>query len=455
MIASSCRSSAVVRALVFLSISAMLLVACTKEDKPTTTSDGGLRDGQVVTDSHAPQADGTTTTDGATAPLEQVTKSLGTSMDGVVELSDGAKLRVPAWAVPLDEKGGGIVLQFSAARHTPTITPPTGETIASADYEFGPGHFTFAQSLELTIPITGTPNAEDVRVYRINPATQALENYSASYDPTTKTATVQTRKLSHWLATTAPSASSKASGAFKITNTSSDSWINVCVVSRQLTYPDQDVAFPSRAISAAPTGTVGWSSTVKWFLPQGTYSLCVESVKAGTVSAAPGTPSHVIVADQQLKSPWTSSDPKTTDLSFGALSNPTAGACSCGEQATKASQIFYNGNVAGVQSQPTAPTVFTTDRCYFISRLVTYHYFNNGKSPGTIALKRGDGTVFGPWQASGTLRSRRRARRLLECLSGVRLAGRHLRVHRFRSGDLVAELRDQWFGNGLGRRPAG
>ena len=30
-----------------------------------------------------------------------------------------------------------------------------------------------------------------------------------------------------------------------------------------------------------------------------------------------------------------------------------------------------------------------------------YHYFNNGKLPGTIALRHDDGTMYGPWQAQG------------------------------------------------------
>ncbi len=33
---------------------------------------------------------------------------------------------------------------------------------------------------------------------------------------------------------------------------------------------------------------------------------------------------------------------------------------------------------------------------------MTYHYFNNGTPPGTIALEASDGTVYGPWPAAGT-----------------------------------------------------
>jgi hypothetical protein len=38
-----------------------------------------------------------------------------------------------------------------------------------------------------------------------------------------------------------------------------------------------------------------------------------------------------------------------------------------------------------------------------ITRIMHYHYFNNGKAPGTIALKGEDGTIYGPWQAKGVV----------------------------------------------------
>jgi hypothetical protein len=37
----------------------------------------------------------------------------------------------------------------------------------------------------------------------------------------------------------------------------------------------------------------------------------------------------------------------------------------------------------------------------YLTRIMTYHY-NNGTPPGTIALRAGDGTVYGPWPAEGS-----------------------------------------------------
>jgi hypothetical protein len=38
-----------------------------------------------------------------------------------------------------------------------------------------------------------------------------------------------------------------------------------------------------------------------------------------------------------------------------------------------------------------------------VTFIYTYHYFNNGKLPGTIALRHSDGTVYGPWQSEGAI----------------------------------------------------
>ena len=56
-------------------------------------------------------------------------------------------------------------------------------------------------------------------------------------------------------------------------------------------------------------------------------------------------------------------------------------------------QIFYNGNIGGVESGPTNPTLFTVDRERLITSVMTYHYLNSGAFPGTIALRHSDGTI--------------------------------------------------------------
>jgi hypothetical protein len=65
--------------------------------------------------------------------------------------------------------------------------------------------------------------------------------------------------------------------------------------------------------------------------------------------------------------------------------------------------IYTNGNIAGVQNNPTRETAFTINAAHRVTFIYTYHYFNSGKLPGTIALRHSDGAVYGPWQAEGAL----------------------------------------------------
>jgi hypothetical protein len=66
-------------------------------------------------------------------------------------------------------------------------------------------------------------------------------------------------------------------------------------------------------------------------------------------------------------------------------------------------EIFNNNNIYGVQNGPTSPTNFAIDNEYVITKIVNYHYFNNGALPGTISIKHSDGTVYGPWKAEGSV----------------------------------------------------
>ena len=66
---------------------------------------------------------------------------------------------------------------------------------------------------------------------------------------------------------------------------------------------------------------------------------------------------------------------------------------------------FGNTNNGGVSNNPSQPTVYTFATPVTIISITNYHW-NDGKgttSPGTIALKHSDGTVYGPWSTSGTL----------------------------------------------------
>jgi hypothetical protein len=83
--------------------------------------------------------------------------------------------------------------------------------------------------------------------------------------------------------------------------------------------------------------------------------------------------------------------------------------------------LFEITNIAAVQSKPTKPSVFTTDQEYTITKITTYHYYNNNTLPGTISLKDENGAVYGPWQAVGRVGQGNVANAYWECYPYVRL----------------------------------
>jgi len=64
--------------------------------------------------------------------------------------------------------------------------------------------------------------------------------------------------------------------------------------------------------------------------------------------------------------------------------------------------LFSNNNIHGVGNQPTAATTFTLKGHALVTYVMTYHWNGGrGQTPGTVALKHANGTVYGPWAAAG------------------------------------------------------
>ena len=69
----------------------------------------------------------------------------------------------------------------------------------------------------------------------------------------------------------------------------------------------------------------------------------------------------------------------------------------------KMGSTWTNENTDAVTNNPTSPTLITFESDVQILSISTYHW-NNGQgvaTPGTIGLKGSDGTMYGPWQATG------------------------------------------------------
>lgn len=274
----------------------------------------------------------TGTTSSAGAQDYEASQTISTTEAGEVTTASGASISVPLYAVPLVEGGADGQMVFSIELDESAVpTPPTGTTTASDVYRFGPDGFTFGEMVEVTIPVTGEVGDNDIAIFRIDQTTGNSEPYSGIYDPVAGTVTAQTYHLSPWYVGTYDPTST-AYGAFHVTNNSATHWLNICVVGYELDYPTADANFTGDAYCTwAPTGHIGWASSGNWYLPQGTYRLCVSMSRSGTISTPPGEPSHGFVEGARLANPWTRTNPQTTSLSYSSppsLDEGT-GPCDC------------------------------------------------------------------------------------------------------------------------------
>ena len=61
--------------------------------------------------------------------------------------------------------------------------------------------------------------------------------------------------------------------------------------------------------------------------------------------------------------------------------------------------LFDTKNDGRVSNNPPRPAEFEISQAYYVTFIWDYHY-NGGKgtTAGHVALRRGDGTVYGPWR---------------------------------------------------------
>lgn len=252
-----------------------------------------------------------------------------------IETPSGAKILVPKFAVPRTLGGLEGKIAFSIERDQMSITPPSGHTKASDTYRLGPDGFVFSRPIKLTLPVLGDTTNKSFVLYRINQTTGKSEPHGGIFDKITRTLSVQTYKFSPWYVGSAPR-DNTAWGAIEVTNGSTDQWLNLCVEGYNVKYPEADADFRGDASSSwAPPGEIGVTNHGLWFVPQGTYRLCAEMRRAGTISSPPGPAHHVLIENIQVNEPWTYSQPRTTPLTLNGLGSAALDStCACTPVAT-------------------------------------------------------------------------------------------------------------------------
>lgn len=114
-----------------------------------------------------------------------------------------------------------------------------------------------------------------------------------------------------------------------------------------------------------------------------------EALQSGTGGASTPTPPPPseggVASDRPPVGDWR---PPKDDGGLGPLPDPGSPV------------LFSNGSIGATHPGVLAESSFVLSRRTFVAQVMTYHYGARRK-PGTIALRRDDGAIIGPWQAAG------------------------------------------------------
>ncbi|MBU0483622.1 MAG: hypothetical protein KKB30_03815 [Proteobacteria bacterium] len=261
------------------------------------------------------------TTPVVTEESTSATENVSTNTPGTTNITteSGAQISVPEGAVPETISGGNGTIAFSIEKDTTTqVTLPEGVTRSSDIYRFGPGSTIFNSPVAVTIPYSGVYSAEkEYTLYRVDPTTGIAEPYSATYNADTNSFTAQTYEFSPWFLGDRPYADT-ASGCVNVDNSSSSIWRSVVTQQYTMKYPSSGFNGASALWS---NGSIGWSNHSDWYLPQGTYQMCVEG---GDLNSRVHSASIPVTID----SPWHYDRRVCTDLNIGSVSLNQSGPCS-------------------------------------------------------------------------------------------------------------------------------
>lgn len=252
--------------------------------------------------------------------------SFTSETSGTVETATGARIEVPPGAVPLTMGGETGTMVFSIERDTVLeVNLLSGETLISDVYRFGPDGFILAAPVLVSIPVPGTYDPGEVRMYRVNPTTGEYEPFGGVYDEETRTINVQTYELSHWFVTVPDTDNPEDWGCIHVINISTEYWVRICFASVNFEYPELDGNYTYLSCLLAPFGHIGTADELHWPVPQGSYMLCIQFRPEGTAE------DYVhIFTEFTVQYPWNRNNPLPAELTVsGPGVNPDSGRCEC------------------------------------------------------------------------------------------------------------------------------
>ena len=258
------------------------------------------------------------------------TGSATSTSSTTVTTPQGASLFVPEGAVPdkADSTSGTVMFSIEADNFASIPALPANMTRITDVYRFGPSSTNFVTNVVASLPLKEALGNRDFALYRIDETTRQLELIGRDYNAATNKMVGQTTHFSLLVGAAGPQVDT-AAGCTVLDNSSAAMyhWRNVVVSQvKSLAFPSQD----SQAIHAGAMASVNWDgclsgvcNKVDWYLPQGTYEICVETwAKASQMDLPRCTGHWILPSDLVVSKGWHypegctgHSDPSTISVS--------------------------------------------------------------------------------------------------------------------------------------------
>jgi hypothetical protein len=234
---------------------------------------------------------------------------------GTVSDPSGARIDVPAGAVPRNQDGGEGEMLFTIKQGTALgfgiqATPPRPDMVATqATYDLGPSGFVLAEPITVTFPLPADydPAAYTPQICRYDPETGEWVVMGGVLDETGTSIRVDVVHLSFFSIYLNPM-SSRAWGALEFSAVVGKT-ATMCIDSYELAYPGLDGGSlfrwsPSDPVCIVPAlGSPGSNNKVRWLLPQGTYRIGVTIWGFHSSTGGRELIGHYFIEDVQISAP--------------------------------------------------------------------------------------------------------------------------------------------------------
>jgi len=368
---------------------------------------------------------------------------------GTVSLKGGPEVEIPTGAIAADSADISVTISES----TQEISLPGDLKTVGNVYEIGPEGASFDEPVRVTLPIPDETDPADVLgVVTLDRDSGEWVSVSSTVDTAERTVSAFTTHLSPFGIVGGRSEAAKTGGWIKVVNSHPRGYGNFPSTgfggsncSRKPITLENLVCFTaynptSPALLVKPMLNVVIAkdqTTIEYWLPAGTYTL-EDSIFASEINNDPlyspcvdwwtrppqtivMTPGMTIEFGENIGIPPDPASgfvhtPNTCAPVPKPAPTPTATATATPTATPKASptptptvtpsaaeeELFSVTSIGGAYNGATEPTTFSISESWLVTEIYTYHWNDaQGKTPGTVGLEAADGTVYGPWQATG------------------------------------------------------